>query len=212
MSYNEPTWPNQGPYYQQSFQAPPPPLQKKTLLERYRSLSNNKKAGVGCLVLIPVLLLCSLCTFVVNVSANQQNQATAPTPTRTAQVVRQNTTTPSPHTIPTAQPTPTAKPKPKPTQPPVAVQPTKPPAKKPTPTPNPCPNAVNHNPWCYDFNPGNVITNPPAGFCSYFLCISSFYDGKGYVIECTDGMYSKSGGRQGSCSKHGGDSRILYSH
>jgi hypothetical protein len=30
------------------------------------------------------------------------------------------------------------------------------------------------------------------------------------VIECTDGMYSKSGGIRGSRSYHGGDLRALY--
>jgi hypothetical protein len=29
------------------------------------------------------------------------------------------------------------------------------------------------------------------------------------VMECQDGMYSKSGGRSGSCSYHGGNLRPL---
>ena len=72
--------------------------------------------------------------------------------------------------------------------------------------------AVNCNPWGYDFNPGNLIDNPPSAFCSYFACIPSFGNGNGYVMECADSMFSKSGGIQGSCSRHGGDWRPLYSH
>lgn len=73
-------------------------------------------------------------------------------------------------------------------------------------------SGVNGNPWCYDFNPGNLIYSPPGAFCSYFNCINNFLNGRGYVMECQDGMYSKSGGIQGSCSYHGGNWRPLYSH
>jgi hypothetical protein len=30
------------------------------------------------------------------------------------------------------------------------------------------------------------------------------------VMQCADGAFSKSGGIQGSCSHHGGNSRPLY--
>lgn len=86
---------------------------------------------------------------------------------------------------------------PKPTQPPaVATQP-------PAPQPTQPPTGVNGNPWGYDFNPGNLITNPPANFCHYFNCIPTFHapddpDG-GYIVECQDGTYSQSGGESGSC-------------
>jgi hypothetical protein len=68
------------------------------------------------------------------------------------------------------------------------------------------------NPWGYNFETGNVITSPPQKFCSFFPCIISFWDGSGYVIECADGKFSKSGGRTGACSHHGGYSRTLFSH
>jgi hypothetical protein len=69
------------------------------------------------------------------------------------------------------------------------------------------------NPWGYDFNPGARITNPPAAFCSYFDCIPSFWDSiNGYVVQCRDGMFSHSGGRQGVCSYHGGYRRTLFRH
>jgi hypothetical protein len=72
------------------------------------------------------------------------------------------------------------------------------------------PTGVNGNPWGYNFECCNFIYSPPAGFCSYFACIPSFWDGNGYVMQCQDAMFSKSGGIQGSCSHHGGNLRPLY--
>jgi hypothetical protein len=87
------------------------------------------------------------------------------------------------------------------------LQPTQPPP----PQPQGCGAA--QNPWGYDFCSGGAyIYSPPANFCSYFSCIASFWDGVGYVMQCSDGMFSKSGGRQGSCSHHGGNSRPLYAY
>lgn len=77
--------------------------------------------------------------------------------------------------------------------------------------PNPC-LASTGNPWCYDFSPGSLIYSPPITFCSFFNCIGSFWDGRGYVIQCQDGEFSQSGGIQGSCSYHGGNYRPLYAH
>ena len=89
----------------------------------------------------------------------------------------------------------------------------------PAPTPStapPPPPVVNlcgapANPWNYNFCGGNLITAPATGFCSYFTCISSFATGTGYVVQCVDGKFSKSGGHTGVCSQHGGFSRNLYS-
>ncbi len=41
-------------------------------------------------------------------------------------------------------------------------------------------------------------------------CISNHRSG--YVVECVEGTYSKSGGESGACSHHGGIWRLLYSH
>src|SRR5262249_7650952 len=49
-----------------------------------------------------------------------------------------------------------------------------------------------------------LVYSPPSGVCDYFHCISSFAGGKGYTIECKDGTYSKSGGRDGVCNGHRG--------
>jgi len=96
-----------------------------------------------------------------------------------------------------------------PTQAPVAATPTPtaPPAT--SPAANLC--GAPPNPWNYTFCGENLITSPAAGFCSYFTCISSFSGGTGYVVQCGDRTYSKSGGHTGVCSQHGGFQRNLYS-
>jgi hypothetical protein len=76
------------------------------------------------------------------------------------------------------------------------------------PPPNLC--GAPSNPWGYNFCGGSAILTPAASFCSYFKCIANFPNGKGYVEECKDGMYSKSGGIQGSCSQHGGNLAELF--
>ncbi len=73
------------------------------------------------------------------------------------------------------------------------------------------PGGVFGNPWGYNFKGSNVINNPPSNFCIYFMCANNFWDGKGYVIECGDNTFNKTGGGYGACSGHGGVPRILYS-
>ena len=95
-----------------------------------------------------------------------------------------------------------------PTSPPATAAPAPPPPTT-APVANLCGAAA--NPWNYTFCGGNLITSPAAGFCSYFGCISSFATGTGYVVQCVDGRFSKSGGHTGVCSQHGGFGRNLYS-
>jgi len=79
------------------------------------------------------------------------------------------------------------------------------------------------NPWGYNWGDSaahfslggpvlipQMIYDPPSSFCSYYRCIANFPAGTGYVIQCRDGWFSKSGGRSGSCSSHGGNDRTLY--
>ncbi|EFH87202.1 hypothetical protein Krac_8530 [Ktedonobacter racemifer DSM 44963] len=193
---------------------PPPPPPKSSFINRmsswYKRQRRGSKIGIGCLALVMVFLLCtcslaaiggnqaSPSTNQVAAASTPQSQATAkPTQAKPTQAKPTPTPTPSPTPSPTPQP-PTPTPQPPP----------------PTPTPQPAAPAtgVNGNPWGYNFNPGNVIYSPPGAFCSYFSCISSFWSGGGYVMECNDGMYGKSGGISGSCSHHGGNMRPLYSH
>ncbi len=97
-----------------------------------------------------------------------------------------------------------------------ALPPTLPPPPPPPPPPvppRPCATSTPANPWGYDFcTPGVLIYSPPASICSYIACIANFWNGSGYVIECSDGTFSKSGGIRGSCSHHGGNLQPLYAH
>jgi hypothetical protein len=44
-----------------------------------------------------------------------------------------------------------------------------------------------------------------GGFCASHACIGNFGNGNGYVVQCADGTWSRSGGEQGACSYHGGE-------
>ncbi|MBA2682808.1 MAG: hypothetical protein H0U76_30995 [Ktedonobacteraceae bacterium] len=114
---------------------------------------------------------------------NQNNAALLPTAIATSVPTVVATDTPTPVSTPAAEPTLSA-------------------LDKGTPS----------NPWGYDFNAGSFITAPPATFCSYFSCISGFWNGQGYVEECQDGIYTLAGGVGGDCDEHGGDLRPLYYH
>jgi hypothetical protein len=135
--------------------------------------SHNSNSGI-------VLVATSTATTEPTATATPDATAT-PAATATATATSQPTGTPHP------QPTATPKPKPQPTA-------------TPKPKPTCIPGAVNCNPWGYNFTSGNYIYSPPGSFCSYFSCIKNFWNGVGYIMQCQDGMYSKSGGRSGSCS------------
>lgn len=178
-------------------------------------LSPKRRAGVGarfgCASLLTICALCSCAVLafgsggtsagttpvnnvVVSTATSGQPQVAHTSVKATATSTAQPTATPKPKPTATPKPRPTATPKPKPTA---------------TPKPS-CPNgAVNGNPWCYNFTSGNNIYGPPSSFCSYFACIGNFWNGRGYVMQCQDGMYSKSGGISGSCSSHHGNKRAL---
>ena len=91
--------------------------------------------------------------------------------------------------------------------------PTVAPVQQATPTPTP-ERGVNNNPWGYNFDPGRLIYNPPAQFCSYFKCARDFFWSwiYGYVVECNDGSFSRTGGTQFVCSHDYGVKRKLYAH
>ena len=64
-------------------------------------------------------------------------------------------------------------------------------------------------------NPSPTGTAPsgsaaPADFCSTHVCIPSFASGTGYIVQCADGEWSHSGGNQGACSDHGGETSTTY--
>lgn len=87
-------------------------------------------------------------------------------------------------------------------------------ASAPTPTPVTTTGTCGapSNPYGYNFcSSGSLIYNPASGVCSYFDCIASFWNGSGYMAECSDGTFSMSGGNSGACSTHGGVWRPVYS-
>lgn len=193
--YDDPTQPHFIPPPSPPFlplTPPRPPRQPFAPWAWYRKQSKKVQGGIGCFTIFVVLMLCLSCASASAHMFSGNFLASQPSPAVKTQDTPMNPFSPTP--MPTPKPSPT----------PTPIQP---------PTPSPVPATdVNGNPWGYDFNPGNVITNPPAGFCGYFNCISSFSSGKGYVVECKDGQYSKSGGRSSACSRDGGVSRTLYSH
>lgn len=89
------------------------------------------------------------------------------------------------------------------------------------PSPAPTTHSASHtpstcgapsNPFGYNFcGNGAHVTSPPLNVCDYFDCIASFWNGRGYMVECSDGMYSMSGGVRGACSDHAGEERAVYS-
>lgn len=198
------------PYNQQR------PLPHEPFTRWFSRQERNTKIGCVCFSLIGMLVLCGMCGAIGNAAnANQGTTATVPTtivvittdtPTTVVQAIQPTNT---PTMVPTLTPKPTPKPtlKPTPTQP-IVQRPT--PISRPQSTPTPCANPC--NPWGYNFNQGNLIYSPNGGFCSDFNCISNFWHGNGFVNECNDGSYSKSGGIRGDCSHHGGEMRPLYSH
>lgn len=158
--------------------------------------------AMGCAYALLAFVVLALCSGVYSATWGRSGSG-APAPTATdANVVVASSASKPTATRPAHSPTATPTPAPTPTHRPTA----------PAATPRPSCQAVNHNPWCYTFSPGNLIYHPPAAFCTYFPCLSSFWNGRGYVNECVDGAYSKSGGIQGDCSHHGGELRPLYSH
>ncbi|WP_211244014.1 hypothetical protein [Actinospica robiniae] len=68
------------------------------------------------------------------------------------------------------------------------------------------------NPYGYSFcGTGGHLTSPASDVCSYFQCIASFWNGKGYMVECNDGDFSMSGGIRGACSDHQGVEQAVFS-
>ncbi len=208
--YNQPTEAFQQP---QPPIAPPVPSRPTGFMAWLDRPSRSRTILLGCLVPIFVALCCITASVSAFNAMKGQTTLTSPQPSPTIAIdttavfvaTTTATATPQPTLAPTKpKPTPTLKPTPKPT----TLPPT--PTPRPQPTPTPCADPC--NPWGYNFSPGNLIYNPNANFCAYFNCISNFWNGRGFVNECQDGSYSKSGGIRGDCSYHGGELRPLYSH
>lgn len=68
------------------------------------------------------------------------------------------------------------------------------------------------NPWGYTFcYGGEGVSDPPAGFCAYFNCVSNIgSEPRGWVVECTDGLMSRAGGTTEGCFFDGGVQEQLF--
>lgn len=171
---------------------------------RYRGLSRRAQIIVACVVLF---LSCGFCGTLTNAGGSVATDTTIggttqltsnSGPSSSSSSTSTSTLASAPTATNTPKPTPTNTPKPKPTNTPAGPK-------------LYCASGVPCNPWGYNFAHGGYIYSPPSAFCGYFSCIGTFWNGSGYVVECADGDYSKSGGHRGSCSHHGGDWRALLS-
>ncbi|MGK5738550.1 hypothetical protein [Micromonospora sp. URMC 103] len=66
------------------------------------------------------------------------------------------------------------------------------------------------NPMGYDFCGGNRIRKPAAATCDYFDCAQEFWAGRGYLVQCRDGVVSLNGGRRDACTAHRGVRRTVW--
>jgi len=199
--YDQPTQPTPGQFQRPPFHYYPLRGKQSGIWQWYKSRTKKVKLSIGCGMILAVLLFFScIGTAVGSVNLTTQSPPTLTTPTHQSAIL----VSPAATFVPTPTPTPSATPT-------IVTTPTTQPT-QPPPTPTPCPG-VNCNPWGYNLSsPGNYIYSPPSAFCSYFTCINNFPHGHGYVVECKDSMYSKSGGIKGACSTHGGVLRPLYAH
>jgi hypothetical protein len=214
MSSQPPDFPTEPPYHPQELEAVTPPQQppqtsqgRQTLAQRIEGLTLAQTLalgiGVGCSVLLVACLTCSALGLALGRSNPTQGSGSAiaaiPTATDDATATAEPAATIGTRPTATTHAQPTNTPRSHATN---------------TPCPSPC------NPWGYNFNAtgGRKITNPPPAFCSYFACIGSppsyttFWIGQGYVVECHDTQFSKTGGTSNSCLGHGGILHTLYSH
>lgn len=175
--------------------------------------STNRKARGGLGAALGVIGLCV--AFAVTgcagastgtPTAAEQQITTQSTPTPDSSVSASDS--PSAADVTTAPATSAAPAKP---APPTSRAPAPAPARSTAP-PKPSLCGAPENPFGYNFcGRGGYIYSPAGTVCSYFDCIANFYNGSGYMVECSDGTYSMSGGRRGACSYHGGVSRPVYS-
>lgn len=172
-------------------------------------LPKRKRPPTWSLIAATTIGLCIILSFASCGPSSTESAQLSRTPISVLTPTQAPTQQPTLTVRPTQRPMPSPTPKPQPTQPKPA--PTQVPQKS-TPAPTHC-IGVNNNPWCYDFNPGNYITNPPSAFCSYFTCVSTFWTAtRGYVAQCVNSSYTHSGGVSGACSRDGGVLKPLYSH
>ncbi len=65
------------------------------------------------------------------------------------------------------------------------------------------------NPFGYDFCAGERIREPATGICDWFACVPGFWAGRGWLVQCRDGMVSRTGGQPDVCAGHQGLRRVV---
>ncbi|WBB70801.1 hypothetical protein [Micromonospora sp. WMMD812] len=93
------------------------------------------------------------------------------------------------------------------------AKPTEPKPKRTTPSPTPsaerrCGAPV--NPMGYDFCGGYRVRKPAAEVCDFFDCAQEFWAGRGYLVQCRDGVVSLTGGQRSACAGHSGVRRTVW--
>ena len=66
------------------------------------------------------------------------------------------------------------------------------------------------NPYGYNYCGGSYIYDPAADVCDWFDCVATFWDGRGYLVQCKDGLVSRTGQPGGPCAGHEGTWRPVY--
>ncbi|MFI7606695.1 hypothetical protein ACIBTV_16360 [Micromonospora sp. NPDC049366] len=89
------------------------------------------------------------------------------------------------------------------------------PTKKPKTTASPSSSAERRcgapvNPMGYDFCGGYRIRKPAAETCDHFDCAQEFWSGRGYLVQCRDGVVSLTGGSREACAGHRGVRRTVW--
>ncbi|MFC3504642.1 hypothetical protein ACFOOK_27255 [Micromonospora krabiensis] len=87
--------------------------------------------------------------------------------------------------------------------------------RKPKPTASPSSSAERRcgapvNPMGYDFCGGYRIRKPAAETCDHFDCAQEFWAGRGYLVQCRDGVVSLTGGSREACAGHRGVRRTVW--
>lgn len=82
-------------------------------------------------------------------------------------------------------------------------------------TGSPSPTAVDlcgapENPYGYNYCGGSYVYDPASDVCEWFACVTTFWNGKGYMVQCQDGLVSRTGQQRGPCADHGGARRPVY--
>lgn len=66
------------------------------------------------------------------------------------------------------------------------------------------------NPYGYNYCGGSYVYAPASDVCDYFACVDNLWSGNGYLVQCEDGLTSRTGMKGGGCAEHGGTRRPVY--